>query len=52
MNNMSVHKRQKTGFAPLATNSRFLVTSENGLGGRFLPAVDKDASGFQASGDP
>lgn len=49
MDDVCVHECKQTSLAPLATNARLLVTTEDGLRGRLLPRVDEDGSSFQAS---
>jgi hypothetical protein len=44
MENMGIHEGQQASLTPLAADTRLLVSTEDGLRSRLLPAVDEDAS--------
>lgn len=51
MQHLGVTKSQQARRPPLAADAALLVAAEDGLGHRFLGAVDEDAAGFELGGD-
>jgi len=47
MDDMCVHESKQTSLAPLAANTRLLVSTKDGLRRRLLPRVDEDGPSFE-----